>query len=227
MSEATPTGALEFQALKERARGEGIQRPGGATRLGGQTSPERRWKTRVLAPVGSPTETPCCCSSQARGGWEGDRHPRPRPNSLSPPEAPVASPTPLSTPVLGWTGPRPPPCCPSPPLGLHLCMQTRPQPPASLHALRPGPPGRSYPSPRNKARLAAPTGCPQRPPQGPARSRCSRNMCRCRRDSLVCKTAPASFLLTLLLLCPQLATFQTSSIKYNPSNCKHLRPARC
>lgn len=53
-----------------------------------------------------------------------------------------------------------------------------------------------------------PPRLPQRPPQGPARSRCLRNTCKYRRNPLACKMAPASFLLTLLLLCPsQLATF--------------------
>lgn len=162
MSEATPAGALGFQALKERARGSGIQRPGGATRLGGQTSPERRWETRVLAPVVSPTEAPFCRGSQARGGWEGDglqapgTHPRPD-QTHSLPQRHPSQPLPRfpHQRLAGQGRSLLHPVCP------HLWdMRTCPELPASLHALRPGPPGRSHLSPRNKARLAAPTAAP-------------------------------------------------------------------
>lgn len=56
MSKTTPSEGLELQAQGPKGNSTrlGIQRPGGATLLGGQTSLEKRWKGRVLSPVAQP-----------------------------------------------------------------------------------------------------------------------------------------------------------------------------
>ena len=155
-------------------RGSGVPGPEGKSmRVGypeawrshpawGSDIPREEMGDQGLAHVVIPTEAPCCCGSQARGGWEGDglqapgTHPRPD-QTHSLPQRHPSQPLPRF-PHQRWAGQGRSllhPVCP------HLWgMRTCPEVPASLHALRPGPPGRSHPSPRNKARLAAPTAAP-------------------------------------------------------------------
>lgn len=209
MSEATPTGALGFQALKERARGSGIQRPGGATRLGGQTSPERRWETRGWPTWSSPPRPPAAAAVRPEGvGKEMDSRPlvlTPAPTKLTlSPRGTRLSPYPAFHTSAGLNRAAPSSILSVPTSGACEPVQRSllPSMPSdqALQAAHTCPPG-TRPG-------WLPPRLPQCLPQGPARSRCLRNTCKYRRDPLACKMAPTSFLLTLLLLCPsQLATF--------------------
>ena len=209
MSKATPTGALEFQAPKERAGGSGIHRSGGATWLGGQTSLERRWETRVLAPVVSLTEAPAAAAvrPQEVGRETDSRHlvltPTPdRNHSL--PKRHLSSPYPAFYPGAGLDGAAPSSILSVPTSGACEPVQSPLLPSTRSDQARQA----AHTRPPGTRPGWLPPRLPQRPPQGPARSRCLRNTCKYRRSPLACKMAPASFLLTLLLLCPsQLATF--------------------